>query len=301
MRQRSFSFVILATAVSAVVLAQQVSLPAPLASHAKSMVEAASLTGTATVQPLPGEPMTVSFWFSKPNKYRIETNEKTWVCDGQNVTTYDKASNTYSVATMDSPVPKSVEVWAWASFFEKEPYKYAQAAKTGSKRTVKGHKVTEVTVGWKDGEETLGTAYLDENNVCWGFNYKSGEKEWVVLAEQVTKGDAALENSKFVFTAPAGATKAEMVAKATFASVSKVFQRNCMPCHSSNQQAGGVDLSSFDTLMQANIVVSGKPEESELYKVISGPRPSMPKNRSKLTEADQKLISEWIKDGAKGS
>lgn len=301
MRHRTFSLSLFVMAASALVFAQQVTLPSLLATHAKSMTESVSLTGTATVQPLPGEPATVSFWFSKPDKFRIETPDKTWVCDGKTLTTYEKSTNSYSVTPVESPVPGATEAWAWASFFEKEPYKYVQSAKAGNKRTVKGHKVTEVSVSWKSGGESTGTMYIDDAGMCWGFDLKSGDKETLVLAEQVTKGDAPIEDAKFAFTVPANAVKAETLPKATFNAVKTVFQRNCMPCHSSNQQSGGVDLTSYETLMQANIVTPSKPEESQLYKVISGPRPTMPKNRSKLQEADVKTVGDWIKEGAKNS
>jgi outer membrane biosynthesis protein TonB len=61
----------------------------------------------------------------------------------------------------------------------------------------------------------------------------------------------------------------------------------------------------FNSFLIPNLVVPGKPEESELYKVLIGPRPRMPKRirgeggPRTVPEPAKDAIAEWIRRGAK--
>lgn len=90
-----------------------------------------------------------------------------------------------------------------------------------------------------------------------------------------------------------------------YAAVQTIFTNNCMPCHGGGSRgpAGGVDLSSYDGVIKGGrsgpVVVAGDPAGSKLVKMISGPTPSMPKNKPPLSASDVKTISDWIQAGAK--
>jgi hypothetical protein len=50
---------------------------------------------------------------------------------------------------------------------------------------------------------------------------------------------------------------------------------------------------------QGNPVKPGDPAKSLIIEMISGKEPEMPEKGDKLTEAQVKVISDWIKQGAK--
>lgn len=285
--------------------ASQVALPSQLSNHVKALQDAKGVSGTLTFQQLPGAPVPVKFSFAKPNYYRIETDETTVVCDGKDVYRYRKSDNSYTVSPAGEASGKSdaamPETWAWTAFFDAKALQTAESAKVGTKRSLKGKPVTGVDVAWSKPEPGTATVYVeDKTGVALGFNLKKGDKEWLVIGSEVTLNGQDVDPAQFAFAVPAGAKKVEATVEAAagFASVQKALSRNCMPCHGSQSRAGGVDLSSRGAI-SANLVTPGSPEESRLYKVVSGPRPSMPKNRAPLSQADQKAIYDWIKDGAK--
>lgn len=67
-------------------------------------------------------------------------------------------------------------------------------------------------------------------------------------------------------------------------------------CHDSKTKAEGYDFSNYNGTMKG--VVSGKPNSSELYEVIT--RKKMPpKNYPAINESQLQLLSSWISQGAK--
>ena len=101
-------------------------------------------------------------------------------------------------------------------------------------------------------------------------------------------------------------------------SVFPVIKKHCLPCHSEdNFNPSELSLDSYDLLMQGGkngpAVVAGKSKESLLLKKLGDAPPfgeRMPLNKKQviaegkakyLTEAELKVIAEWINDGAKNN
>ncbi len=81
-----------------------------------------------------------------------------------------------------------------------------------------------------------------------------------------------------------------------------IFVSNCTMsgCHNSNDRKAGYDLSNYDGIMKG--VVAKHPLRSEVYRSITGIRPSMPPGRyPSLTRKEVSYIDIWIKMGAKNS
>lgn len=82
-----------------------------------------------------------------------------------------------------------------------------------------------------------------------------------------------------------------------------VLEPKCVACH---QQATSenhhIALAGYDVIARNDrvppLVVPGKPEDSSLYATIKAG--TMPKGGAKLSDAEIKLVYDWIKDGAKG-
>jgi len=80
-------------------------------------------------------------------------------------------------------------------------------------------------------------------------------------------------------------------------SVLPILIARCVACHPSGNGAGDVSLASFADLRE--LVVAGKPEESLLLRVVSGPLARMPKTGGPLKAAEIESIRGWIAAGAK--
>lgn len=296
---------VVSVGILACVAAQRM-LPGQLSKQAKLLQDAKTLSGSVTIQALPGAQSTATFSFGKPNLYRIENADGFVLCDGTNVYRYTKASNSYTVTPADdATLLKDVSgpaTWAWTTFFAKRPYDDIATAKTGGSRTIKGHDVVEVIASWEKPEPGSGTFYIDnKTGYAFGFDLKQSDKEWLVTSDKLSIGTSGPDATTFAFTAPDGAKKVEQAndAGSGYAAVQAIFDKNCMPCHGSGRRSGGVDLSSYANLTK-RIVKAGDPDSSDLYEVISGSNPEMPRNRPPLSQADQKTIYDWIKNGAKG-
>ncbi|MGI9552641.1 MAG: DUF1549 domain-containing protein [Aurantibacter sp.] len=87
--------------------------------------------------------------------------------------------------------------------------------------------------------------------------------------------------------------------------VRAIFAHNCYQCHNKNKQKGELVLDNKRGVYKGGesgpILVTGKPEESELFKRISLPPNHddvMPKKGKVLVDDEIKLIQLWIKNGA---
>lgn len=76
---------------------------------------------------------------------------------------------------------------------------------------------------------------------------------------------------------------------------------NCMNCHNGKERLGGLDLTSYDSMMQGGdngeVIIFGNPWESELFKRISmapGDVKFMPPNATPLSYQEVRLIEWWI-------
>jgi len=85
--------------------------------------------------------------------------------------------------------------------------------------------------------------------------------------------------------------------------IQPIFETHCMVCHDQDDSKGGLDLSSYASLLQGggsgHTVVKGQPGSSRLYQLLShSERPFMPKDADKLPDAQIELIRQWIALGA---
>src|SRR5262249_52299845 len=94
--------------------------------------------------------------------------------------------------------------------------------------------------------------------------------------------------------------KAEMVSyeKQVFA----IFRTKCLTCHGDPTIKGGLDLKTLKSALAGGDsgagAVPGKPDDSPIWTTIADG--SMPKgNKEKLTEAEKKIVKDWILSGAK--
>ena len=88
--------------------------------------------------------------------------------------------------------------------------------------------------------------------------------------------------------------------------IAPILIDQCVECHRSGKAKGGYRLDIVELMLKPGDsktapVTSGRPDESELYRLIAtheeGDR--MPKKADALPEKDMKLIREWIVSGAK--
>jgi len=85
-----------------------------------------------------------------------------------------------------------------------------------------------------------------------------------------------------------------------------IFEANCYRCHGAPNHRGGLHLDTREGMLKGGmdgaVVVPGHPEQSLLIKLIrhegpaDDPMPMPPK--SKISDADIAVVTEWIKGGA---
>jgi mono/diheme cytochrome c family protein len=80
-----------------------------------------------------------------------------------------------------------------------------------------------------------------------------------------------------------------------------LFQARCISCHG---KAGGLDLASYETLMQGadgeQVVLPGDPDGSELIEYVDGRKEKrMPLNAPPLADGEIGILRGWIAAGAK--
>ncbi|MGB8166992.1 MAG: DUF1549 domain-containing protein [Chthoniobacteraceae bacterium] len=86
-----------------------------------------------------------------------------------------------------------------------------------------------------------------------------------------------------------------------------VFYHHCFGCHSEKQvkPKGKLRLDTADGIRGSDVIVAGKPDESELLKRVSLPHtdedvmPPLKGGAQPLNDAERALLRQWIADGAK--
>src|SRR5262245_30304318 len=106
-----------------------------------------------------------------------------------------------------------------------------------------------------------------------------------------------------VLALPASASAAD---PAFLPDVAPVLVSRCASCHNGAKARGDYKLNTFENLLQpgasgANVVVPGKPEESELYRrlVSDNPKERMPPGDDPLSADEIDAVKKWIAAGAK--
>jgi len=82
-----------------------------------------------------------------------------------------------------------------------------------------------------------------------------------------------------------------------------VLNSHCLQCHGGVHQKNGLDLRTLPAVLKGGksgtAVVPGKPDEGLLWQKLA--KDEMPKTDNKVSEANKKIIREWIAAGAKGT
>jgi hypothetical protein len=80
--------------------------------------------------------------------------------------------------------------------------------------------------------------------------------------------------------------------------IKPILAANCLMCHDKAKHKGGFDLqTSHKTVMET--VEASKPEESVMFKSITGDGAKQMPPKGKLSAKDVETIKKWIADGAK--
>ncbi len=86
--------------------------------------------------------------------------------------------------------------------------------------------------------------------------------------------------------------------------IQPVLEAKCLSCHNPNLRKGKLSLSTLSEIRDADegLLISGNHRDSLLHQVTiplePGEKPEMPKKGEALTEAEAKLLAEWIDEGA---
>lgn len=106
-------------------------------------------------------------------------------------------------------------------------------------------------------------------------------------------------------TAAAAAVLVPKGAEAAPVSFSKdivpIFRASCSKCHNQRQPTGGFSVSTFAEIQKggkSGKVLAASYAESRLYKLIDGPKPTMPPG-APLKRAELEKIKAWVDSGAK--
>ena len=86
-----------------------------------------------------------------------------------------------------------------------------------------------------------------------------------------------------------------------------IFYHHCFGCHSEKQEKpkSGLRLDSAKGILVGDVIVAGKPDESELMKRVSLPHtdkdvmPPIKGGAQPLNDAERSMLRRWIADGAK--
>ena len=106
-----------------------------------------------------------------------------------------------------------------------------------------------------------------------------------------------------ILTLVPAVASAEPMVPAFEADILPILNSHCLQCHGGVHQKNGLDLRTLPAVLKGGksgaAVVPGKPDESLLWKKLA--KDEMPKTDNKVSDANKKLIRDWIAAGAKGT
>ena len=96
--------------------------------------------------------------------------------------------------------------------------------------------------------------------------------------------------------------RSKPTATSTTTSAMRLLRDNCLSCHNADKSKGGLVLGSRKGLLNGGdngpVIAEGKPDESELFKVLSADAdPHMPPKKQ-LTSRQIQIVKDWIIAGA---
>jgi len=75
-----------------------------------------------------------------------------------------------------------------------------------------------------------------------------------------------------------------------------IIAPNCFQCHLGSGGQGGLDLSTYSSLVSNQLFIAGNPEQSDIFVQVNTGQ--MPFGGAKLPAADIQAIHDWIEQGA---
>ena len=77
----------------------------------------------------------------------------------------------------------------------------------------------------------------------------------------------------------------------------------CMPCHDNTNQAGGIRLTSYSTIMfdRPNLIVQGSPEQSLVVLALEQQIVHASGNFANIPSAQIQGVRTWVAEGAKNN
>jgi mono/diheme cytochrome c family protein len=147
--------------------------------------------------------------------------------------------------------------------------------------TVNEQETTHPATGLVPGEN--GTQELTPTN---GTEEAGGK----VKPSETTEGGETTGEQPTETEPPAEGTE---TVTADWAAVGRILTDNCSRCHGETAM-GGMNITSYATLMEANVITAGDPDASLIVTKIKGGEHS-----GQLSDADLAILVQWIKDGAK--
>lgn len=280
-----------------------VELPKPLAESFATLASTPSLTVTYKFGLVGELPRETKLTLSKPNLFKLTTEDGFLLSDGRTVYEYKKADNTYTQNPLNDDqlleFSRRPEVYGWYAFLDKTPAKNIITAKSSAVRSVAGMDLVPVDLSLKRGRGP-GSLFIDpQTKMPKAFTIRIEDKEYVGHVTDLEIGKEPIETGTFAFHAPAGAKLfVPIVAEPKYSSVKKIMEASCMPCHNAQNARGGYNLSTYEGVVAAT--TPGNGANSILVKVLRETGANrMPKNKPALPSKQIKAIEEWIDKGAK--
>lgn len=204
---------------SLVALAPAGDISPMLKEHAAAIAAAPGLSVQYKVTVVGGTSTEYTVKLAKPNLARIESQGKVWTADGENVTVYDKGSNSYTVEAQDD-----AKLWGlfdgpvtgvWATFFDAKDVETLASSKDLGAKKLRGKTFEAVSVAIDEAGTMSAMAYLDQKDLMpriIEFTMKAGgsSKTQIMDVSQISLDPVAA--SEFAFAPPAGATKVDVTA-----------------------------------------------------------------------------------------
>jgi outer membrane lipoprotein-sorting protein len=276
--------------------------------HVSALQKAQSFTATLSVTKVGGSTEEVTLSFSKPDKFRWESPSSIVVSDGKTTYIYDKAGKLYTKSAADAAGTLKAlgadAVWAWSPFFDAKFAEQVASTEKGNSRKLKNIAVTDLGIVRKD-KRAFSLALDDALGVARGARYVTEENgaqvETIIIAKELTLGEATLADTLFAWTPPAdakdaAAAAAEKAANAMhFAEIKPIFDMHCTSCHGGRAPKDGIDLSTYANVMASRSVRPGNAEMSKLVRAIrSGKMPP----GGPIPKDQVEKIAKWVVDGA---
>lgn len=298
------SFILLSLIASGIVN-MQATRP-EVTTHVATLQAAKTLDLKITVTHVGGGTEQHTLMFAKDKCYRWEGPGFKIYDNGTTHWTYTTASNTYtedpSADQWKTPFAKTIP-WIYSAFFDPKFAEQITSAKDAGVSSVRGVTYQKVTV--TDKASHTYTLLFDANKKMFvGANYETGEENAretiLVNVTSIKIGSEAADPNLFAFVPPDGAQKAAAVAAMglKFSDVQSLINTNCGNCHTNGGMKGGVDLSSYATIMNGRrrLVSPGDGANSRLIRIIrSGQMPP----GGKMPDDQIAKLEKWINDGAK--